>query len=50
MNFAEVDKSRINLIAQLTQDQKDMFLIVMCYHSAFLIMQEIRAGKNASMS
>lgn len=40
-----VDEERFKLIDQMDENQKDMFLIGMCFHSAFLSMKEKRLGK-----
>lgn len=39
-----VDDSRFNLIDTMSQSQKDMFLIGMFYHSAYLTMLEVENG------
>lgn len=40
-----VDYSRLKLIESMTKDQKEMFTIGMCYHSAFLSYLEKQEGK-----
>jgi hypothetical protein len=47
--MSSVDKSRKNLIDSLNADQKDIFLIGMCYYSAYLSKQEQLAGKSLSL-
>ena len=42
---SDVNKERFKLIDQMTEDQKDIFLIGMCFYSAFLSMKEKRTGK-----
>jgi len=40
-----LDISRINLINNMSQAQKDMFLIGMCYHSAYMTSSELASGR-----
>ena len=42
--MASVDDSREKMIDSMTQDQRDMFLIGMIYHSAHLTFEEQSIG------
>lgn len=43
-----VDESRLRMIESMTQDQRDMFLIGMSYHSAHLSFEDRSMGKQLS--
>ena len=46
--MASVDDSRLKMIDPMTQDQRDMFLIGMLYHSAHLTFEEQFIGVTPS--
>ena len=47
--MALVDESREKIIAEMSQDQRDMFLIGMSYHSAFFTYLDQLSGRPVSM-
>ena len=46
----DVDVSRRKLIDSLNNNQKDMYIIGMCYHSAFMSYLERERGKRLSLT
>ena len=44
-----VDESRKELIDSLSDNQKDMYLIGMCYHSAYMSYAELKEGKSLNL-
>jgi hypothetical protein len=46
--IAKVDEERINIINQMTPDQKEMFIIGMCFYSAYCTYAELKMGKAQS--
>lgn len=45
-----VDESRKELIDSLSDNQKDIFIIGMCYHSAYMSYTELRGGKSINLA
>lgn len=43
-----VDESRKKLIDSLSGNQKDMYLVGMCYHSAYMSYLELKRGEEIS--
>ena len=46
----DVDVSRVKLIDSLSNNQKDMYIIGMCYNSAFMSYLERERGKRLSLT
>jgi hypothetical protein len=44
-NMLQVDLDRVNIINDMNQEQKDAYLLGMCFHSAFYTAVEIKNNK-----